>query len=101
MVQNRGACAADRNGRFGKSRNVGVGIESPPLEFGQRNPVVSPDRITQWLKIALLVLVVWLLVEKLASYFVFVGYAALIAIGGLFLAYLVYPLVRSLHRRLA
>ncbi len=76
-------------------------IEPPTRrESERRRAFDQATRLTKWLKIALLVLIVWLLLEKLTTYFRYVGFAALIAVGGLFLAYLVYPLVRAINRRL-
>jgi len=76
-------------------------IEPPTRrESERRHALDQATRLTKWLKISLLVLIVWLLLEKLTTYFRYVGFAALIAVGGLFLAYLVYPLVRTVHRRL-
>ncbi len=76
-------------------------IEPPTRSQSERRHALDQaNRLTKWLKISLLVLIVWLLLEKLTTYFRYVGFAALIAVGGLFLAYLVYPLVRAVHRRL-
>ncbi len=72
----------------------------PELQADSTHTPEQANRLTKWLKIALLVLICWLLLEKVTAYFRYVGYAALIAVGGLFLAYLVYPLVRGLARRL-
>lgn len=74
----------------------------PPLHAEPPRPSAldQATRLTKWLKIALLVLIVWLLLEKVTAYFRYVGFAALIAVGGLFLAYLMYPLVRQVSRRL-
>ncbi|MDQ2909004.1 MAG: AI-2E family transporter [Candidatus Eremiobacteraeota bacterium] len=74
----------------------------PPARVEPERPgaLEQANRLTKWLKIALLVLIVWLLLEKVTAYFRYVGFAALIAVGGLFLAYLMYPLVRRVSRKL-
>ena len=57
-------------------------------------------RVTFGLKVVVLILLVWLLMEKIGSSLSTVGYAANIALGGAFLAYLMLPLVRLLNRRM-
>jgi len=57
-------------------------------------------RVTFWLKVAALLVLSWLVVERVVHYLAHVGYAATIAVGGVFVAYMFYPIVRRLNERL-
>jgi predicted PurR-regulated permease PerM len=61
---------------------------------------LNEARITYWLKVVGLVVLGWLIVEKLSGYLTAVGYAVAVGVGGLFLAYLFYPMVHKLNERL-
>jgi predicted PurR-regulated permease PerM len=57
-------------------------------------------RVTFWLKVVALVVLSWLVVERLIGYLAHVGYAVAVAVGGIFVAYMFYPIVRRLNERL-
>jgi predicted PurR-regulated permease PerM len=58
------------------------------------------ERVTFWLKVVVLVVLVWLIVTRLVHYVAALGFVAVVAIGGLFVAYVFYPIVRRLNERL-
>ena len=64
---------------------------------GQRIP--ADFELTRWLKILAIGVLVWLILERLAEYLTHVGFAVTIGVGGLFIAYLFYPLIRKFNER--
>jgi predicted PurR-regulated permease PerM len=64
-------------------------------------PAADLDRrLTLALKIVGLVILAWLVIDRLAHYFTYLRVTAVTAIGSLFLAYLLFPAVQLLNRRL-
>jgi predicted PurR-regulated permease PerM len=61
---------------------------------------VAERTVTYWLKVVALVALGWFILTKLAEYLSQIGYAATVAIGGMLVAYLFYPLVWRLNQRL-
>ncbi|MBC5810355.1 MAG: AI-2E family transporter [Candidatus Eremiobacteraeota bacterium] len=57
-------------------------------------------RVTFWLKCAALLVLLWIVLEHVVGYFANVGFAAVVGIGGVFLAYVFYPMVHRLNERL-
>ncbi len=69
-----------------------------PLSRSRRNRIEA--EVTFWLKIVALVVLAWLCIARVLAYFALVKLAFAVAIGGLFVAYFCYPLVRRLNARL-
>jgi predicted PurR-regulated permease PerM len=57
-------------------------------------------RVTFWLKVVALAVLAWLILERIVGYLSHVGYAVAVAVGGIFVAYMFYPIVRRLNERL-
>jgi len=57
-------------------------------------------RVTFWLKVVALLVLSWVVVERIVGYLAHVGYAVAVAVGGIFVAYMFYPIVRRLNERL-
>ncbi len=71
----------------------------PTTEQQLRRRPAEPQ-ITYWLKVLALAALSWLILERLAGYAFYVNYVVVVAVGGLLLAYLFYPMVRFFNERL-
>lgn len=61
--------------------------------------IPSDFALTRWLKILAIGVLAWLILERVAGYLTHITFAVTIAVGGLFIAYIVYPLIRKLNER--
>lgn len=71
--------------------------QRPPYEPASPARVSYEQRVGSWLKTLGVIVLVWLIVERVGMYLSHVAFAVSVCVGGVFVAYLIYPAVRWLR----